>query len=119
MSTKPKRRERSICIRCTERDALEFPAGHGAQLCGVCEDLQDREHVQWEAEQRAKAALGVGESISHFADGVLQFRVRQRFVAFELDLRDHLQGRRGAEGDYKLIRSGRREFANNLVVDFP
>lgn len=61
MSTEAKRRETSICIRCTERDALEYPAGHGGQLCGECEDLQDREYVQWEAEQRAKAAAAAAE----------------------------------------------------------
>jgi hypothetical protein len=61
MSTKVKRRETSICIRCTERDALEYPTGHGGQLCGECEDLQDREYVQWEAEQRAKAAAAIAE----------------------------------------------------------
>jgi hypothetical protein len=58
MSTEANRLETSICIRCTERDALEYPAGHGGQLCGECEDLQDREYVQWEAEQSSKGAFG-------------------------------------------------------------
>lgn len=54
-------REKSVCIRCRERDALEYPEGHGGQLCRECEDLQEREHVEWEAEQRAKAAAAVAE----------------------------------------------------------
>lgn len=56
-----KHRERSACIRCREQDALEYPAGHGGQLCRECEDLQDHEYVKWEAEQRAKAATAVAE----------------------------------------------------------
>ena len=62
MSKEAKRRETSICIRCTERDALEYPAGHGGQLCGGCVDLQDGEYVQWEAEQRAKVAAAASEA---------------------------------------------------------
>jgi hypothetical protein len=42
-------REKSVCIRCRERDALEYPAGHGGQLCGECDDLQKREHGRWES----------------------------------------------------------------------
>jgi hypothetical protein len=53
-----KHRERSACIRCREHDALDYPAGHGGQLCGGCEDLQEREYKQWEAEQRSKSAVG-------------------------------------------------------------
>lgn len=63
MSTEAKSREKSVCIRCTERDALAYPAGHGGQLCGVCEDLQDHEYVAWEDEQRTKA-LREGRSIN-------------------------------------------------------
>ena len=49
----------AVCIRCRERDALEYPAGHGGQLCGECEEeLHEREHAKWEAEQRGKGTLG-------------------------------------------------------------
>jgi hypothetical protein len=48
----------AVCIRCRDRDALEYPAGHGGQLCGECEDLQEREHVTWEAEQRSNGTVG-------------------------------------------------------------
>ena len=56
-----KRREKSVCIRCRERDAMEYPEGHGGQLCREGEDLQDREHVEWENDQRAEAAAAVAE----------------------------------------------------------
>ena len=51
----------AVCIRCRERDALKYPEGHGGQLCRECEDLQEREHVEWEADQRAKAAAAAAE----------------------------------------------------------
>lgn len=53
-----KRREKSVCIRCREHDALEYPAGHGGQLCDECEDLQQREHEKWTAEQCPNDTLG-------------------------------------------------------------
>ena len=53
--------ETSVCIRCRKHDALDYPAGHGGQLCGGCEDLQEREYVHWEAEQRARAAAAAAE----------------------------------------------------------
>ncbi|HKN16243.1 MAG TPA: hypothetical protein VJX47_04845 [Candidatus Sulfotelmatobacter sp.] len=56
-----KHRERTLCIRCGENDALAYPAGHGGQLCGECEELQAREHEEWKAEQRALAAQAVAE----------------------------------------------------------
>jgi hypothetical protein len=49
-----------LCIRCNKRNALPFSIdgpGHGGQLCQYCEDLQEREYIQWEAEQRAKGYL--------------------------------------------------------------
>jgi hypothetical protein len=53
--------EKSVCIRCRKHDALDYPARHGCNLCGECEERQDHEYVQWEAEQRAKAAAAVAE----------------------------------------------------------
>jgi|GEM_PF-4611627 hypothetical protein len=50
--------EKSVCVRCREHDALEYPAGHCGQLCGECENLQKREHVTWEAEKRSQSTVG-------------------------------------------------------------
>jgi len=32
----PNLRETSVCIRCRKHDALDYPTGHGGQLCGGC-----------------------------------------------------------------------------------
>jgi hypothetical protein len=52
-----KRREKSICIRCREHDALEYPVT-AVNFVASVRTCKTERYLQWEAEQRRRRTVG-------------------------------------------------------------